>query len=194
MTTYFITVCAHMQQNVFQRDEVAELMVATFQKYRDAGEYELHEYVVMPNHIHLLLSLKHENLGRVVQFIKGGFSHALHQHESAIGAVWQQRYYERRIRDDNEFAAIAEYIRQNPVRKGLVENAAEYPFSSAKVSGLKPLQKKQDGDATLKGGSTSYCGMDATLKGRSTDIFHETSASLDVCSRPESDKKCTTIS
>ena len=35
--------------------------------------------------------------------------------------VWQQRCYDRRVRDDNEFAEIAEYIRQNPVRRGLVE-------------------------------------------------------------------------
>jgi len=157
-----------MQQNLFQRDEVATLMMATFQKYRDAGEYELHEYVVMPNHIHLLLSLNDQSLGRVIQFIKGGFSHALRQQGSAFGTVWQQRYYDRRVRDENEFAEVAEYIRQNPVRKGLVENAADYPYSSARVSGLKPLQTRKEGvDATLKGGSTSHCAEDANPKVRS---------------------------
>jgi|HubBroStandDraft_6_1064221.scaffolds.fasta_scaffold39646_2 putative transposase len=195
MTTYFITICAHMQQNLFQRDEVAELMVATFEKYRDAGEYELHEYVVMPNHIHLLLSLNHQNLGRIIQFIKGGFSHALHQYGCAFATVWQQRYYDRRIRDENEFAEVAEYIRQNPVRKGLVESAADYPFSSARVSGLKPLQTNKEGvDATLKGGSTSYCAEGATLKGRSTKRADGVDANRKVRSTAESDRKCTTTS
>jgi putative transposase len=195
MTTYFITICAHMQQNLFQRDEVAELMVATFEKYRDAGEYELHEYVVMPNHIHLLLSLNHQNLGRIIQFIKAGFSHALHQHGCAFATVWQQRYYDRRIRDENEFAEVAEYIRQNPVRKGLVESAADYPFSSARVSGLKPLQTNKEGvDATLKGGSTSYCAEGATLKGRSTKRADGVDANRKVRSTVESDRKCTTTS
>lgn len=183
-----------MQQNLFQRDEVAGLMVATFQKYRDAGEYELHEYVVMPNHVHLLLSLKHQNLGRIIQFIKGGFSHALHQHGSAVGTVWQQRYYDRRIRDENEFAEIAKYIRQNPVRKGLVENAADYPFSSARVSGLKPLQTNKEGvDATLKGGSTSQCAEDATLKVSSISGCGP-DPSPTARSNSESDTKCIAIS
>ena len=57
-----------MHQNLFQRDEVAELMVATLFKYRDAAEFEPHEYVVMPNHIHVLLSLRDEQkLSRAIR-------------------------------------------------------------------------------------------------------------------------------
>jgi putative transposase len=170
MTTYFITICAHMQQSLFQRDEVAELMVATFLKYRDAGEFELHEYVVMPNHIHLLVSIEEQQqLSRVIQLVKGGFSHSLRDHGIAFRAVWQQRYHDRRVRDANEFAEFAHYIRQNPVRKGLVENAADYPFSSARVSGLKPLEINNSAlDATLKGGSTSSSDDHANEKVRST--------------------------
>ena len=160
MTTYFITICAHMQQNLFQRAEVAELTVATFLNYRDAGEFELHEYVVMPNHIHLLLSLNdHQRLSRVIQLIKGGFSHSLREHGLVFRAVWEQRYYDRCVRDANEFAAFSRYIRQNPVRKYLVANAEDYPYSSAgkqiDVPGLKPL-------------NFSVCSVDANLKVRST--------------------------
>jgi putative transposase len=160
MTTYFITICAHMQQNLFQREEVAELMVATFLKYRDAGEFELHEYVVMPNHVHLLLSIDdQQRLSRVIQLVKGGFSHSLHENDIVLRAVWEQRYYDRRVRDENEFAEFARYIRQNPVRKGLAEKAEDYPYSSAgkqiSVLGLKPLDlNKGAADANLKVRST----------------------------------------
>ena len=159
-----------MQQNLFQRDEVAQLMVATFFKYRDAAEFELHEYVVMPNHIHLLISFdEHQQLSRVIQLIKGGFSHSLREKGFALRAVWEQRYHDRRVRDANEFAEFAHYIRQNPVRKGLAGQAGDYPYSSASVSGLKPLKKdKEVVDATLKGGSTSSGVEDVTLKGGST--------------------------
>jgi putative transposase len=172
MTTYFITICAHMQRNLFQRDEVAELMVATFLKYREAREFELHEYVVMPNHVHLLLSLNHQQqLGRVVQLIKGGFSHSLREHGAAFPVVWQQRYYDRRVRDTNEFAEFSRYIRQNPVRKGLAEVPEDYPHSSAGkragVPGLKPLDINKGGaDANLKVRSTVH--GDANSKGSST--------------------------
>jgi putative transposase len=178
MTTYFITICAHMQQNLFQREEVAELMVATFLKYRDAGEFELHEYVVMSNHIHLLLSLHdQQKLGRVIQLIKGGFSHSLREMGIVFRAVWEQRYYERQVRDTNEFAEFARYIRQNPVRKGLVENVEDYPYSSAGkrvvMSGLKPLNlNKDDLDANLKVRSTDLSNTtDASLKARSTEFL-----------------------
>ncbi|MGA9564533.1 MAG: transposase [Candidatus Korobacteraceae bacterium] len=157
MTTYFITICAHMQRNLFERDEVAELMVATLVKYRDAGEFELHKYVVMPNHIHLLLSLNdQQQLGRVVQLIKGGFSHSLREHGVAFPVVWQQGYYDRRVRGADEFAEFSRYIRQNPVRKGLAEVPEDYPHSSAgKVQGLKPLNINKGGpDANLKVRST----------------------------------------
>jgi|SRR5271167_2663912 len=160
MTTYFITICAHMQRNLYQRDEVAELMVATFVKYRDAGEFELHEYVVMPNHVHLLLSLNDQQpLGRVIQVIKGGRSHSLREHGLVFSAVWQQRYHDRRVRDANEFAEFSRYIRQNPVRRGLVEDPEDYPHSSAGrgvgVRGLKPLNvNKGAADANLKVRST----------------------------------------
>jgi len=174
MTTYFITACAHMQLSLFQRAEVADLMVTTFLKYCDAGEFELHEFVVMPNHIHLLLSLNDQQpLSRVIQLIKGGFSHSLREHGIVFRAVWEQRYYDRRLRDANEFAAFSEYIRQNPVRKHLVANAEDYPYSSAgkriEVPGLKPLDLKEGVDANLKVRSTFLDdATDANLKVRST--------------------------
>jgi putative transposase len=181
MTTYFITICAHMHQNLFQRTEVAQLMVATLFKYRDAGEFELHEYVIMPDHIHLLLSLHDEQkLSRAIQLIKGGFSHAFGEHGIVMREVWQQRYHDRRIRDDNEFAEIAEYIRQNPVRRGLAESAEEYPYSSAKAAGLKPLlNKKEAADASLKARSTDPAAAEITSgEARSTDFSSSAHASL----------------
>jgi len=72
--TYFVTACAHMHQNLFQGRDVAELMIATIFRYRDAGEFHLCEYVVMPDHIHLLLSLDDGRpLSRAMQLIKVAF-------------------------------------------------------------------------------------------------------------------------
>ena len=170
-----------MQQNLFQRDQVAELMVATLFKYRDAAEVELREYVVMPNHIHLLLSINDaQKLSRVIQLIKGGFSHSLRENGIVFRAVWEQRYFDRRIRDENEFAEFARYIRQNPVRKGLVERAEEYPYSSA-GQGLKPLEiNKGTLDANLKVRSTCPSKIgDVSLDARSTE-FLETRGRADL--------------
>jgi putative transposase len=119
-----------MHQNLFQTDENAQLLIATILKYRDAGEFELHDFVVMPNHLHVVLSLNEgKAIGRAVQLLKGGFSHALHQTGGAR-TVWQPGYYEHRVRDGEEYQRIRNYVRQNPVRRGLVEKALDYSYSS----------------------------------------------------------------
>jgi putative transposase len=160
--TYFVTACAHMHRNLFQRRETAELMVATIFRYRGAGEFQVHEYVVMPNHIHLLVTPRDgSSIARAMQLIKGGFSHELRQSGSRLTAVWQQRFQERRVRDSEDFANFARYVRENPVRKGLARVASDYPYSSAAAAvpldeypGLKPLTYKRAVDADLKVGST----------------------------------------
>jgi putative transposase len=131
--TYFITASAYMHQNLFQRTETADLLVTTLFVYRDRGEFLLHEFVVMPNHIHLLLSIDEAHIGRAMQMVKGGFSHAMGQSGVKPKAVWQPSYYEHRVRDTEEYARMRNYIHQNPVRRGLVEAETEYPYSSAKT-------------------------------------------------------------
>jgi putative transposase len=132
--TYFITASAYMQQNLFQRRETADLLLATIFQYRDAGEFSLHEFVIMPNHIHLLLSTEETHIGRAMQMVKGGFSHAAGQAGVKLKAVWQPSYYEHRVRDAAEYARMRNYIHQNPVRRHLAERATEYPYSSANTS------------------------------------------------------------
>jgi putative transposase len=133
--TYFITASTYMHQNLFQRIETADLLVTAITRYRDAGEFLLHEFVIMPNHIHLLLSVDDDHaIGRAVQMIKGGFSHAMGRAGLKLKAVWQPSYYEHRVRDIAEYERMRAYIHDNPVRRGLVEAPAEYPYSSVKTS------------------------------------------------------------
>ena len=132
--TYFITASAYMHQNLFQKTETADLLVTTLFGYRDRGEFLLHEFVVMPNHIHLLLSTDEAHIGRAIQTVKGGFSHALGKSGLKFKAVWQPSYYEHRVRDEDEYERMRNYIHQNPVRRGLSDRAIDYPYSSARTS------------------------------------------------------------
>ena len=132
--TYFITASAYMHENLFQRTDTAELLVTTLFGYRDRNEFLLHGFVIMPNHIHLLLSSDESHIGRAMQMVKGGFSHALGKSGLKLKAVWQPSYYEHRVRDAEEYARMRNYIHQNPVRRGLAEKAADYPYSSANTS------------------------------------------------------------
>ena len=72
--TFFVTSATYNRRRLFQVERNAELLVETLQHYRTQGHYKLHAFVVMPDHIHLLLTPR-ETLERAVGLIKGGFSH-----------------------------------------------------------------------------------------------------------------------
>ncbi len=72
---YFITACTFQKKNLLQSDRMAGLLVEVLLHYRAEGKYLVHEFVVMPDHVHLLLTPV-VTLERALQFIKGGFSFA----------------------------------------------------------------------------------------------------------------------
>ncbi len=85
----------------------------------------------MPNHIHLLLTVPEDlTLERIVQFIKGGFSHEACKLIGIGGLVWQKSFVDRRVRNLAEFEKYKAYIHQNPVRAGLVVAGNQLPYSS----------------------------------------------------------------
>ncbi len=130
-TTCFITAGTYCKQNILQSERMAELFCQTLYRYREAGKFQLHAFVVMPNHFHLLLTVPEGlSLERVVQFIKGGFSH-----EAGLlgisAPVWQKSFVDRRVRDSAECAKFVDYIHHNPVRAGLAVSVSQFRYSSA---------------------------------------------------------------
>ena len=125
--TYFVTSCTFNRTRVFQKTANAELFIATLQHYRHECRYKLHAFVVMPDHIHLILTPAGITLERAIGLIKGGFSHRLHSQLP----VWQRGFTDHRIRDQSDMNARKHYLHINPVRAGLVKDAELYPYSSA---------------------------------------------------------------
>jgi len=126
--TFFITSVTAQRRTLFQRVAVCDLLVDVLQHYRSQGKYLLHDFVIMPDHFHALITPAPEiSLEKAVQFIKGGFSFRL---RSKL-PVWQPSFTNHRIRDAEDFERHREYVRMNPVRAGLVESVEVYPYSSA---------------------------------------------------------------
>jgi putative transposase len=71
---YFVTASAWGHRSIFQTDRMATLFVDTLFHYRRENKFLIHEFVVMPNHVHLLLTPTGIPLEKAMQFIKGGFS------------------------------------------------------------------------------------------------------------------------
>jgi len=145
--TFFVTSSISEKRNLLQSDRSAGLFVHVLYGYRSQGKFRLHEFVVMPDHFHLLLTVGSElTIERAVQFIKGGFAFRAGRELGFRAPVWQKGFSEARILDSEAFQRVGEYIRSNPVGRHLVSRPAEFPYSSARAGfeldpapqGLKP--------------------------------------------------------
>ncbi len=131
--TYLVTAVTAQRRRLFQVAATAEMFLATVADYRAKGRFELHAFVVMPEHVHLLLTPAPEvPLEKVAQLIKGGFSFRL---KSKMD-VWESGYDSRRITDGEHFESCRRYIEDNPVRARMVMAAGEYAYSSCGRGGL----------------------------------------------------------
>src|SRR3990172_11182341 len=114
--TYFITTKTWANRAIFHVTENAEILVQAIFHYHDQGAYLLHEFVVMPNHLHLMLTPGRETtLENTMQLIKGGSSHQIHQQRGHKMQIWQSGFHEWTVRDEKDYQAKVEYIRTNPV-------------------------------------------------------------------------------
>jgi putative transposase len=141
--TFFVTAITRQRQALFRESAAAALLTEILLQFRAQEKYLLHEFVVMPDHFHALLTPAPElSLERAVQLIQGGFSFRLR----ASWPVWEPGFLDQRIRDAADFARHQEYVWMNPVRAGLARRAEEFAHSSASGRfvldpgpGLKPL-------------------------------------------------------
>lgn len=126
--TFFVTFVAAQRRRIFQTDRNAELFLAVMQDQQTKGRMAIHAFVLMPNHVHLLLTPAEDvSLEKAVQFLKGGFSSRL---KSAMD-VWERGYNEERVKDAEAFHGMRTYIENNPLRAGMVVLAKDFPWSSA---------------------------------------------------------------
>ena len=127
--TYFVSTVTANRRRLFQLESTANLMVDVLQDYRKQGRFALHAFVIMPDHVHLLLTPAPDaSLEKALQLIKGGFSFRLKSKRE----VWERGFNEVQIRSLEKFEACKRYIEENPVRAGLAASANAYPFSSAR--------------------------------------------------------------
>src|SRR5436190_24139751 len=126
--TFFVTTVTWKRTPIF-RQHASQLMVDVLKHHAEQGKFVLHEFVIMPDHLHLLLTpAKDISLERALQVIKGGFSYRLGKKH---GPVWQESFSNHHVRDEGDYLRHAEYIRLNPERAQIVETVELYPYSSS---------------------------------------------------------------
>jgi len=130
-SVYFITASTFQRLSLFRKEPMARLFVEVLFHYRDHKNYLLHEFVLMPDHFHLLISPT-LSLERSLQLIKGGFSYRAKKELGFTSEIWEKSFYDRRVRAAEDYYNFKQYIRQNPIKQGLTLALADYPYSSAR--------------------------------------------------------------
>jgi len=112
---------------------IAEIVIDSIHKGVELGHFELSAYVVMPNHVHLLI-LPRVAPDRLMKSLKGSTAREANRVLKRTGEpFWQKESYDHWVRDHQEFENIRAYIENNPVKAGLVRTPQEFPWSSAGV-------------------------------------------------------------
>jgi len=125
---FFLTLCSRGKQRVFIQETFNRQVIECIKKERERVGHAVYVYCLMPDHLHLLSSPLESGIS-VTQFI-GGLSSKITQlswKHGFYGKLLQRSFYDHLVREEEDLGQIAEYILNNPVRKGLAEKRENYP-------------------------------------------------------------------
>jgi REP element-mobilizing transposase RayT len=127
---HFITInAAHRDRAPFAAPSVAEALLSNLLAYESSGRWQLWIGVVMPDHLHFIATFD----------LKGGLAASIRAWKAyqarTLAVEFQSGFFEHRLRNEAEFVEKADYIRQNPVRRGLVSDAREWPYRIDRAAG-----------------------------------------------------------
>jgi len=138
--SHFVTFSCFHRAPLFSSPDIYQLFVQSLENMRRQFEMCIFGYVVMPEHVHLLLSEPpHARLADAIHYLKLSFSKRLNSLRglSSSGSFWQKRYHDRNIRDGREFTIKLRYLHRNPVKRGLVRNPYDWKWSSYRHYALR---------------------------------------------------------
>jgi len=126
---FFLTLSTRRRQRVFAQEEFNAKVIDTITSERHRLGHAVYVYCLMPDHIHLLSSPLESGIS-VSQFV-GGLSSRITRlswKQGLSGTVMQRSFYDHVVRQDEDLMTVAQYILNNPVRKGMVEDWQAYPY------------------------------------------------------------------
>ena len=126
-----MTFSCYRRRPNFNSPDVYDLFPVCLEDMRRRFDLRIYGYVVMPEHVHLLLSEpEQDTLADATHYLKLSFTKRLHSQRPGTGSFWQKRYYDRNVRNAAEFTVKLRYLHRNPVKRGLVKDAKDWRWSS----------------------------------------------------------------
>jgi putative transposase len=122
-----------------RRPPVAALVEGAL-RFFDGERCHLRAWVIMPNHVHVLLDVGQTPLADLFRSWKGYTARRINQLLDRRGVVWEREYWDTRIRDEAQFGRALRYVESNPVKARLATQAHRWPWGSARLRGA-PFSK-----------------------------------------------------
>ncbi|MFZ1083601.1 MAG: transposase [Terracidiphilus sp.] len=143
---FFATTKTSMRRSLLQSERNAGLLTDVLRSLVAEHKFKLHDFVIMPDHIHLLFEVGADmTVEKAMQLVKGRFSFRLKKEHGYEGEVWQRGFSEVQVMDAQWMEKCRNYIAENPVKAGLVSEAKKFPFCfdflarrKIETQGLKP--------------------------------------------------------
>jgi len=126
----FLTMATAGRRPLFDDAVMVASALEILKQVKNIHPFMMKAYVVMPDHIHLLIHTQDGRFDRIIHLFKRNVSFEFHKRGICEGAIWQNRFYDRVIRDDEDLRNHMDYIHFNPVHHNHTSRPADYPFSS----------------------------------------------------------------
>jgi REP element-mobilizing transposase RayT len=137
---FFVTSIVKGRRRIFHERRTAALLREALDFCRQRYGFLVLCYVIMPDHFHtIVVPRAGDQVSGVMRYVKGRFARRYNAAHGTSGAVWQPRFYDVGIRTESELLVRIRYVEENPVRAGLADQPADYPFSSAAPSWCSDL-------------------------------------------------------
>lgn len=128
---YFVTTNTHEREKIFKDRKAIRILVEDLEFYRKKFDFGLHALVIMPNHVHLLITPSDKgDISKIMHDFKSHTSQVLNKLLRRNKPLWQEGFYEHVVRDKFDFKRKIDYIHKNPLTSGLVADLTDYQFSS----------------------------------------------------------------
>jgi putative transposase len=139
--SHFVTFTCYHRRAYFDLPDVCDLFVQCLESVRCRFAMCVYGYVVMPEHVHLLLNEPEQGmLADAIHLLKSSFAKRVPWlGDSHSGVFWQKRYYDRNVRDEREFTKKLRYLHRNPVKRGLVKQPGDWKWSSFRHYALREV-------------------------------------------------------
>ena len=119
------------KQKIFRTEWDYRKFLSLIMEYKNRIAFELYNYCLMPNHLHLLLKIfKKEDLSKLMQGLLQSFRFHYKRKYKYVGYLYQGRYKSKLIQKDSYLLDCARYIERNPLRAGIVKDLSQYKWSS----------------------------------------------------------------